>query len=375
MPGETRGLVLATANERIQEVELVANSATDALIVGGGPAGLTLAILAGQMGFKARVFEAVQFPRAFHGDTLPAGIGVYFDMLGISRDRLMRDALPYSAHALRWNAPTEIVSHLGGTANDGFTITREHLEPMLLERAQALGVSVTQPSLIRDVLLEDGQVRGLKSDQGELTASFVVDAAGAGHWLARKLGVPIDYYSKSLYGSYNWARGHCPDCHERPLIYDEPSGWTWISRVQNPGLYQFTRMSFEKKALERDWLPPEFVKAGLEAVGPARGADMTWRIVSRPAGPGYFMIGDAVRRNDPMSNRGFELAIVDAFKVALLINQWRRKEVDAGQVADTYNRETREYYLNGLKASYSFLQGHPHAPSWLKGPDFFHRQE
>ncbi len=349
----------------------------DVLILGGGVAGLSMAILARQMGFSATVFEAVKFPRVFHGDTLPAGIAQYFEMLGISRERLYRNALPYVSHRLRWNSPEEIVSTLGddkGTPNEGLTITREFLEPMLRERALELGASVLQPCVVNQLIVRDGRVCGLSTSAQDFEGRFVIDAAGSRHWLARKLGIPVEFYSRRLHGYYNWARGHSQLCHECPLIYDDATGWTWISRVEEPDLYQFTRMAFKPLANYRGWMPPEFVEAKMEVIGATRGADMTWRIVSQPAGPGYFMVGDAVRRNDPMTNRGFELALVDSFKVALLLSAWRRGEIDEEQMTQTYVSEVKDYYLKGLTQSYQFLKGHPRAPLWLKKGQMFVRQ-
>lgn len=92
---------------------------------------------------------------------------------------------------------------------------------------------------------------------------------------------------------------------------------------------------------------------------------MTWRIVSRPAGRGYFMIGDSVRRNDPMTNRGFELAMADACKVALLLSRWKDGELDEDEMARTYTEDVKTQYLQGLELSYAFLRDHPQAPAWL----------
>lgn len=61
----------------------VRESTTDLLIIGGGTAGLTLGIMARQMGLTAGVVEAATYPRVAHGDTLPSGIDGYFKMIGI----------------------------------------------------------------------------------------------------------------------------------------------------------------------------------------------------------------------------------------------------------------------------------------------------
>lgn len=356
----------------------------DILIVGGGPAGLTLSIMAAQMGLSSGVIESGTYPRVAHGDTLPAGIQDYFAMAGIDRERLYRDAIPFRALCVRWDKGTEI--HSTGSPEDdvpheGLHIPRHLLEPILVERATQLGVPILQPCVVRKLIMKGNRKRGFRvsgvsTDRGEFYGKFVVDAAGSRHWLARKLGSAIDYYSPPLYGYYNWGRGSCPIADEKPLIYSHPGGWSWFSRVQQPDLYQCTGMTFESLGPKgRSWMPDELRQAGVRPIGPTRRADMTWRVVPEPAGRGYFMIGDAVRRNDPMTNRGFELAMADACRVALLLRRWRDGEIDDEALSRQYMEDTLSQYLKGLEISRDFMRRHPQAPPWLLQEEPYYRRE
>ena len=349
----------------------------DLLIIGGGPAGLTLAILARNMGLTAGLVEAVEFPRIAHGDTLPAGIDSYFELLGIPRERLYRDAVPFQSHHLRWNDLEEVVTQVGdqkaSIPTQGLHVPRHHLEPMLLERALEVGASILQPAVVKKVVIHNHKISGVSTTKGDFLAKFVIDAAGSRHWLARKLGMKVQFYSPSLYGYYNWARGHCPECYEHPLVYSDAQGWTWISRVE-ADMYQVTRQTFEPVPEFRSWLPPEFVAAGLVPVGPTRGADLTWRIVGRPAGRGFFMIGDAVRRSDPVTQRGIERGMIDACKVSMLLARWKDGELEEDPMAQEYVDEIKGDYLKGLASSYGFLRTHPNAPDWLRQDEMYLRQ-
>ena len=343
----------------------------DLLIVGGGPGGLTLAILARQMGLNAGLIEAVKYPHEAHGDTFTSGVAAYFKMLGIPEERLYRDAVPFRSHNLRWeNEAEQAYSQI---PSEGLHLPRHLLEPMLMERAREIGASVLQPCVVKSLIMNENRLAGVDTDKGKFFARFVVDAAGSRHWLARKLGMAVEFYSPKLYGYYNWARGNCPACYERPLIYSDPQGWSWISRVE-PELYQFTRMTFEPQENFRGWQPPEFVESGLEPIGPTRGADMTWRVVQRPAGQAFFMIGDALRRTDPMTSRGIERAMVDAFKVALLLTKWKDNELSEEELITAYVEDIAQDYRKGLENSYGFLRTHPNAPDWLKGDHLYFRE-
>lgn len=349
----------------------------DLLIIGGGPAGLSLAILAKSYGLSVGVMEASTLPRVSHGDTLPAGIDGYFELMGISRERLYRDAEPFSSHCLRWGELPDVVSAVGHTGGSipthGLHVPRHFLEPMLLERAQELKIEVLQSCVVKQALTRDNKICGVQTNRGRFLSKFVVDAGGSRHWLARKLGMPVEFHSPKLYGYYNWARGHCPECYDHPLVYTDDLGWTWISRVEKD-LYQVTRQTFEAVKDFRDWLPPEFVKAGLVPIGPTRGADLTWRFVARPAGRGFFMIGDAVRRSDPVTQRGIERAMIDACKVSQLLSRWKDGVMDEDLIAKEYVEEVRADYAKGLKNSYGLLSHHPHAPDWLKASEPFYER-
>jgi flavin-dependent dehydrogenase len=50
-----------------------------------------------------------------------------------------------------------------------------------------------------------------------------------------------------------------------------------------------------------------------------RGADVTWRIISPAAGPGFFLVGDAVAVLDPASSHGVLKALMTGMMAAHLI--------------------------------------------------------
>ena len=76
-------------------------------------------------------------------------------------------------------------------------------------------------------------------------------------------------------------------CEYRPASetvhrqHADSSGWTWTAKVRLQ-LYQWTRLSFVEQKIAKDWLPNEFL--GLKIYQAMRAANVTWRIVSQPAG-------------------------------------------------------------------------------------------
>jgi flavin-dependent dehydrogenase len=121
----------------------------DAAIIGGGPAGSTLAILLARSGWSVILFERKAFPRRkVCGEYLSATNWPVFEELGIA-STLAQSAGPpvrevgllVGKHVLRAELPKPDAA---GEAW-GCALGREHLDTLLLAEAARLGVNVRQP--------------------------------------------------------------------------------------------------------------------------------------------------------------------------------------------------------------------------------------
>ena len=337
------------------------------LIVGGGPAGLTTAILCRQFGLTVGVVEAAAGPRWAPGEALPDGIQKYFESLGVC-DAMMSQAVRYDSNRMRWEGDGTSISfgrNDEGIRQRGIQIPRLHLDRVLWERAVELGVQFLSPCAVRGVFSRDERVAGIVTDKGSFGCDYVVDAAGGRHWLARKLNLPMVYHSPPLFGHFGWAEGDCAARRDEPLIAADPNGWTWTSRV-GPHLYQYTRLSFTREQLSSDWLPQEYREAGLRPMGHPRGADLTWRRVARPAGAGYFLAGDALARTDPIVQQGVFKAIACAFKVALTLDRILNDATPEVEAQSDFHTWVQHYILHDLEVLRHYYRRHPHAPASIQ---------
>ena len=172
-----------------------------------------------------------------------------------------------------------------------------------------------QPQGVTGVLSEDGECRGVVTADGEIKARIVIDATGRARWLERALGIASPARSPDMFARYGYAQGSCPARDEAPALTGDATSWTWTAMVR-PGTYQWTRLAFDGSKPDADWLPEEF--RGLTAMGRSRGADVTWRMAERVAGPGWFMVGDAAAMLDPTSSHGVLKAIMSGIMAAHL---------------------------------------------------------
>jgi flavin-dependent dehydrogenase len=307
----------------------------DVLVLGGGPAGTSAAIIAAQRGLRVAIVEREVFPRHRPGETLHPGVEPLLRQLGVWHEVEQLGFLRHSGTRVTWwNEPQFVpFGKDDGGPWLGLQAWRADFDAVLINQARRLGVEVHQPCAARRALLEGGRVVGVETARGPLRARFVVDAAGGRHWLARELQVPIHFESPPLFACYGYVEGDCPKVADAPAIVADESGWSWMARVRD-NVYQWTRLTLSENNLADDRPPADF--SGMKAVGPTRGADVTWRIVSEPAGPGYFAVGDAASVLDPASSHGVLKALMSGIMAGHLLT-----EVATGRAVEP--AATREY--------------------------------
>lgn len=338
----------------------------DAVVIGGGPAGASAAIRLAETGHSCLLLEREAFPRDRPGETLHPGIEPLLRQIGVW------DA----AVALAGNRPLGVqVSTQGGVKLERYgedaegpwravNIPRASLDSLLLEKARRISVVVNRGH-VRGLRVVDGRVCGVVTPEGELSARVVIDCAGGSHLLARVLRLPIERRSPRLVAKYGYVQGVVPMAVDEPHFAFDRVGWTWLARVSS-GLTHWTRLDvmrgIEEPRSHRSKGRPSVV-AALPAAGATRGADVTWRMVSQPAGRGYFVAGDAAAVIDPASSDGVIRSILGGrlagHFVAQILNRKVSEEFAAAQHSAWIRRQF-ERCVSRLSERYAAA-----FPGWL----------
>ena len=336
----------------------------DVAIVGGGPAGAAAAIQCARSGLQVSVVEQAAFPRHRPGETLHPGIEPLLERLGVAQSVLSADFLRHHGNWVQWNEDRRFVP-FGADATGpwrGFQAWRSEFDHRLLQQAKAFGAKVWQPCRAIRPMIESNQVTGVFTSAGPLYASFVIDAAGGRHWLARQLGLRLDFRSPRLVAHYGYTEGSCGERDQAPAIVADAHGWTWTARVK-PKLYQWTRLLLTPTQLPPDFLPQEF--HALIPQPKRYKANVTWRMASPLAGPGYFLIGDAATVLDPASSHGVLKALMSGMMAGHLITQHLGRRQSSQAVIQGYRQwgcNGFNHDVNKLKALYHDL---PTPPNWV----------
>jgi flavin-dependent dehydrogenase len=282
------------------------------------------------------------------GETLHPGIESLFAELGIEREILAADFLRHEGHWISWADPI----HFEAFGMDergawrGFQVWRAEFDAILLRRACELGVVIRQPCRVLRPLIEKGRVAGVATNEGIIRARVVVDASGSRQWLAGQLRLPILKSSPRLIARYGYALGTCAPPDETPTLIADTQGWTWTARVK-PEMYAWTRLSFDSSKPAADWLPESL--RGLERRGQIRAADVTWRIATPPAGPGYFLVGDAASVLDPASSHGILKAIMSGMMAAHLIIKAAEGKAEEACATQGYSHWLQSWFEHDTK--------------------------
>lgn len=163
-------------------------TAFDAIIIGGGPAGSTAAILLARAGWRVACVEKQAFPRrkvcgeCVSASNLPllAALGLGADLPRVSAGPLRRVALLVGERSIEADLPP----HTDARYRWGAVLAREQLDTLLLAQAVRCGARLFQPWIARSVQGGPGHFlctidRVGSRDQHTLAAPVLIDAHGS----------------------------------------------------------------------------------------------------------------------------------------------------------------------------------------------------
>lgn len=334
----------------------------DVVIAGAGPAGVAAAICCARAGLKVAVLDRERSRRERPGETLHPGMEVLLGELGVLERVLQAGFLRHDGIWVRWDGPPRFLPYGGDAAGSwrGFQAWGAELDAILLQHTRELGAEVLQPCRALDPIVSRGRVSGVESTAGTIEAGFVVDAAGPRHWLARRLSLVIHRRSPRLIVRFGYREGARPGLDDAPTITADERGWTWIAKVR-PNLFHWTRLNLVGGPPDKAFVPAEL--RGLSPRGRTRGADVSWRVVRRPAGPGFFVAGDAAAVLDPASSHGVLKAVLSGMLAARAISGAPSSGDGAALRYSEWINDRFEHDVAVLLAHYGRL---PKPPSWVR---------
>ncbi|MDA9120718.1 tryptophan 7-halogenase [Flavobacteriales bacterium] len=245
-------------------------NAYEYVVIGGGPAGSTVASYLAKAGRSVLIIEKESFPRPHVGESLLPFCYDIFQDLGVLNDVEERfERKPgvrfNTFHGKRYSTSCFSL-HIDGPASQSFHVRRDEFDQLLLQNAQRLGVSVKEQNTVLNVSVEHGGCTVMcRSNEGgpdtEIVTNFVIDASGRSSVLAKKMNAhkPIEGFKRIAFSAHweNATRGHGLDEGLLNIFkLDEPQkkGWVWMIPIAENRISLGVVMDSEhvKKSKERE---------------------------------------------------------------------------------------------------------------------------
>ena len=330
------------------------NSPYDVLIIGGGPAGSTAAILLAKAGRKVLVVEKEKFPRFHVGESmLPNSMGTFM-RLGV-KEKLDRVCLP--------KIGAEFATVCGHTQQfefkDGYQakyphsyqVERSVFDKVLLDHARECGAEVLEETAAEKFEEDEEAVRLTIRESGAdssrtVEAKYLLDCSGRSSVVGSHFKLKKSYPSLKKIAVYAHYDGVDRDANLTRLVRGKEF-WFWIIPVKESltsiGLvmdnsdFQRLKQSPEEvldAALREQpmmWKRMEYAKRTTKV---HTTSDYSYRN-SKLAGRRWLLAGDAAGFIDPIFSTGVFLAVMSGEKAADALNAVLE---DSGKRATLFSR-------------------------------------
>lgn len=318
---------------------LHAKNKSDVVVIGGGPAGSTVATLLAERGHSVTLLEKERHPRFHIGESLlPANLQL-LEKLGV-KDKI---------HAIgmeKWGA--EFVSPWHDNRQEfefadawdksmpfAYQVRRSEFDEILIRNAACKGASIVEGCRVTDVDFlpqENGAIIQGQHDDGRVETwetRFVVDASGRNTFLGnrfkRKSRNP-KHNSAAIYGHLAGVERNEGKKEGYITLFWFDHGWFWLiplrDGITSIGVttwpyYMKTRgkRSVEQFFFDTIALCPELA-ARLKGATLASEIEATGNFsysCGQSHGPNYILLGDAYAFIDPVFSSGVLLAMNSAF--------------------------------------------------------------
>lgn len=338
----------------------------DVILVGGRPAGASLAMRLGDQGLRVLIVERDTFPSA-----PPVSVPFLVNSSMALLDELGIDEAAYAGDAPRLRrfvievmdkvrAPLT-VSPVGG--RDYVYVVDRALLDTALWRALARRPTVTaREGLAFAGVLRGpkGEVCGVRLSNGQTaTAPWVIGADGRYSPVAREVGAAVTEQRADVETTLHYAhwRGVAP-CEGDPTtiqIHSTGDGYSTIVMPTTQGRYvilyqgRADRYNADGQPIEEHYRAGlrrcATIESRLGGAAPCSklvGMKRVGNLYRQAAGPGWALVGDAFHQKDSIDAQGIYDALIEAKLLACALGDWKRGALSAEEAGARYAREAVE---------------------------------
>ena len=336
----------------------------DVLVIGGGPAGSTVAPLLAEMGYQVVLLDKARHPRFHIGESLlPANLPL-FERLGVADEVRAIGMQKWGAEFVSPHHDHKQAFHFAEAWDKSmpyaYQVKRAEFDTVLIRNAARKGVAVHEGCKVRSVDFlpaDGGAVVHAQHDDGRdeaWQARFVVDASGRDTFLANRFQIKQRnprHNSSAVYGHFAGARRNEGLAEGNITIFWFEHGWFWFIPMQGGvtsiGMvtwpyFMKTRgsRSLEQFLADGIGLCPGLAERlqGAELVNEVEATGNFSYVSERNHGPNYLLLGDAYAFIDPVFSSGVWLAMNSGVIGAETIDACLKNPAAAGAALKRFDR-------------------------------------
>lgn len=366
-PNQRKGLGVLQQTEQLQRTAMRPDC--DVFVVGGGPAGATIAALLAERDRRVILVDKDRHPRFHIGESLlPLNLPL-LDRLGVRQETERNSIQKYGVEFVS-AFHNKSVTYDFARAWDkrfpySFQVRRSVFDHMLLKNAASKGAEIIEGCRVTRIdFPEDGQPRIEARDSDGSTrhwqASFVVDASGRDTVLATQLNLKERYRqnnSAAIFGHFTGARRLPGKAEGNITIAWFDHGWFWFIPLSDgaTSVGAVCPSSFFKARTTTDLTEffmglvascPEIADRLKNArlTGPVTATGNYSYAVKRTSGKSFVLVGDACTFIDPVFSTGVYLAMVSAFWAADAVDACLKEPQRSQVVLRRYDADVRKAF-------------------------------
>jgi flavin-dependent dehydrogenase len=336
----------------------------DVFVIGGGPAGSTIATLLAKRGLDVVLAEKDTHPRFHIGESLlPMNLEL-FEQLGVLEQvreiGLRKPGVEFNSPAQDRAVTLNFSEAWDKTYTHAYQVRRADFDKILFDNCIRSGARAMQECCVSQVSFPVGDsVSITTSDAGgekQWQARYLVDASGRDTFLGSRFAIKRrnrQHATAALYGHFEAARRLPGDAEGNISLFWFEHGWFWfiplrdgttsVGAVCTPEYLRTRRSDPSDFLLQTIALCPE-LNARLEHARLLTNATATGNYSydsSQMTGDRYLMVGDAYAFVDPVFSSGVYLAMRSAFLGADVVEASLYQPAAAAQAKRRFEKSVR----------------------------------
>ena len=336
----------------------------DVFVIGGGPAGSTIAALLATRGFDVVLAEKDSHPRFHIGESLlPLNLEL-FERLGVLEQvreiGLRKPGVELNSPAHADPVTLNFSDAWDKTYTHAYQVRRAEFDKILFDNCVVNGARAMQQCRVTQVDFPAGSGVTVSTcdaaGEKQWQARYLVDASGRDTFLGNRFAIKRrnrKHATAALYGHFESARRLSGDAEGNISLFWFEHGWFWfiplrdgttsVGAVCTPDYLRTRRSDPSDFLLQTIALCPE-LNARLARARLLTNATATGNYSydsSQMTGERYLMVGDAYAFVDPVFSSGVYLAMRSAFLGADVVEASLRQPAAAARAKRRFEKSVR----------------------------------